>query len=321
MRSLSLSRIWCALALMGWGASLHVHAAPSGSAPLDAIDAARRATAVATYNGGEVTVGEVEDAVGIATPSSLEDMSRMSYVQHFYHETLKQELLLGEARQRGYADMASVRKRVQELAIDLMLGALIAEPIKSFVPGEEALQQFFKTRAAELGAPELRRVVELVVATEAEARTLLPTFQAAQGTELRELVQKHSLAPTRNDGGQTRYFDNKGALDDKSASVDSALAAATYALPPALGLTSNVFALSGPEKRFAIIKLLAVRPAYDPSYEQALPVMKKILTDEQRERERAKLEDSARATFQPKVRDDLLKLLPTELGSAEAEAK
>src|SRR5688572_8229988 len=97
VRSPSMSRIYCALALLGWGASLQVHAAPSGSAPLDAIDAARRATAVATYNGGEVTVGEVEDAVGIALPSSLEDMSRMSYVQHFYNETLRQELLLGEA--------------------------------------------------------------------------------------------------------------------------------------------------------------------------------------------------------------------------------
>jgi len=295
---------------------LQVHAAPSGSAPLDAIDAARRATAVATYNGGEVTVGEVEDAVGIATPSSLEDMSRMSYVQHFYNETLRQELLLGEAQRRGYADMVSVRRRVQELAMDLMLGAVIAEPMKSFVPSDEALQEFFKTRTAELGAPELRRVVELVVPSEEEARTLLPMFQAAQGAELRQLVEKHSLALSRNDGGHSRYFDSTGLLDDKSTSVDSALAKATYALPPVVGLTSNVFALSGPEKRFAMVKVLAVRPAYVPTYEQALPVMKKILTDEQREKERAKLEQGARATFQPKVNEDLLKLLPAELGAA-----
>lgn len=319
-----MSRSFCGLALLAWGVSLHVYAAPAGSAPpdgLDAIDAARRATAVATYNGGEVTVGEVEDAVGIATPSSLEDMSRMSYVQHFYNETLRQELLLGEAQRRGYKDVITVRRRVQELAMDLMLGAVIAEPMKSFTPTEEALQQFYQTRSAELGAPELRRVVELVVPSEEEARTLLPKFQAAQGQELRELVEKHSLAASRSAGGSSRYFDNTGLLDDKSASVDSALAKATYALPPVLGLTSNVFAMSGPDKHFAMIKLLAVRPAYAPTYEQAVPVMKKILTDEQRERERAKLEQDARATFQPKVHDELLKLLPVELGPAEPEAK
>jgi hypothetical protein len=321
VRSLSHSRIWCALALLGWGASLHVHAAPSGSAPLDAIDAARRATAVATYTGGEITVGEVEDAVGTATPDSLEDMSRISYVTHFYYQTLRQELLLGEAQRRGYAELPTVRRRVEELAVDIMLGAVVAEPMKTFVPSDEALQQFFKTRQAELSAPELRRVIELVVATEAEARTLLATFQAAQGQELRELIKKHSLAPTRNDDGYTRYFESSGLIDDKSTSVDSALAKAAFALPPVVGTTSNVFALSGPEKRFAAVKLLALRPAYVPTFQQAVPVMKKLLTDEQRDIERGKLEDGARATFQPKVHDELLKLLPAELGAADSEGK
>lgn len=311
-----MSRIWCAFALLGSGVSWPVHAAPSGAGPLDAIDAARRATVVGSYNGGEVTVGEVEDAVGTATPGSLEDMSRMSMVQYWYYQTLRQELLLAEAQRRGYGEMPAVRRRVEELAVDLMLGAVIAEPMKSFVPSDEALQQFFQTRQAELGAPELRRVIELVVATEAEARALLPAFQAAQGQALRDLIQKHSLAPSRNEDGYSRYFDKAGLLDDKSASVDRALATAAYALP-SIGSSSNVFALSGPEKRFAIVKLIALRPAYVPTYQQAIPVMKKILTDEQRERERAKLEQDARAMFQPKVHDELLKLLPTELGPAD----
>jgi parvulin-like peptidyl-prolyl isomerase len=291
---------------------LHVHAAPSGSAPLDAIDAARRATVVASYDGGEVTVGEVEDAIGTATPGSLEDMSSMSYATHWYHQTLRQELLLGEAQRRGYAELPSVSRRVKELAMDLMLGAVIAEPMKSFVPTDDVLQEFFKTRSAELSAPELRRVVELVVATEAEARTLQPAFQAAQGQAQRDLIQKNSLAPSRSDDGYSRYFDSAGTLDDKSGSVDPALAKAAFALP-AIGSTSDVFALSGPEKRFAIVKLLALRPAYVPTYQQAIPVMKRILTDEQRERERAKLEEGARAALKPKVHDHLLKLLPAEL--------
>gem|GEM_PF-2736538 len=332
MRRTSISRIWCGLALLGWGVSLPVHAAPPGPhaappgphgahGPHDAIDAARRDTVVASFNGGEVTVGEVEDAVGTATPDSLEDMSRMSYVQHFYYQTLRQELQLAEAQRRGYAELPAVIRRVEELATDLMLGAVIAEPMKSFTPTEEALQQFFKTRAAELGAPELRRVVELVVASEEEARTLLPKFQAAQGAEQRELIEKHSLAPSRTDGGSSRYFDTDGVLDDKSASVDSALAKATFSLPPVLGLTSNLFALSGRggEQRWGIVKVLAVRPAYVPNYQQAVPVMKKLLTDEERDKERAKLEQGARATFQPKVHDELLKLLPADLGGPGPE--
>lgn len=313
-----MSAIGCGLAVLVLGAAFHVHAVPSDRPALDAIDAARRATPVATYEGGEVTVGEVEDAVGIATPSSLEDMSRMSYVQHFYYETLRQELLFGEAQRRGYADMPAVQRRLKELAVDLMLGSVIAEPMKSYSPSEEALKEFFKTRSAELGAPELRRVVELVVPSEEEARTLLPRFQSAQGTELRELIKKHSLAPSRNEEGFSRYFDSAGVLDDKSSSVDSALAKATYALPPVVGATSNVFAMSGQERRFAVVKLLAIRPAYTPTYEQAVPVMKKILSDEERDRRRGQLEDGARATLQPEINDKLLELLPAELSAPES---
>jgi hypothetical protein len=194
-----------------------------------------------------------------------------------------------------------------------MLGAVIAEPMKSFVPSEEALQKFFKTRTAELGAPELRRVIELVVATEAEARALLPQFKSAQPDAQKQLIKQHSLdVPSRNDDGYSRYFDRAGTLDDRSASVDPALASATFALT-GIGATSDVVALGGPEKRFALLKLVALRPAYVPTFQQALPVMKKLMTEERREQGRAQLEQDARAHFPAKVRVELLESLPAEL--------
>lgn len=306
MTSLSISRIVLGLALLlgAAGVSLHVQAAPN------AEDEERRKTVIASYTGGEITVGEVETAIGIASPLSLAELSSMHMVQHWYDQTLRTELLLAEAQRRGYATNPQARRRVEELAVDLMLAGVIGEPLKSWNPSDEALQQFFATRQADLGAPELRRVIELVVATEAEARALLPRFQSAQGEALRELIKQHSLdEASKKDDGYSRYFDRAGLLDDRSAKVDPALANAAFALP-SIGASSDVVALSGPEKRFAMLKLLALRPAYTPTFQQALPVMKKLMTDERREQDRAELEAGARKRFPPKVHYELLNQLP-----------
>ncbi|HET8934163.1 MAG TPA: peptidyl-prolyl cis-trans isomerase [Polyangiales bacterium] len=311
MRSLCKLRIFGGLALIGWGVSLHVQAAPSRSEE----DEARRKTVVASYTGGEVTVGEVEDAIGIVSPLALTELKDSTMVQHWYDQTLRNELLLAEAQRRGYAKNFAARRRVEELAVDLMLAGVIGEPLKTWNPSDEALQEFFKTRQAELGAPELRRVVELVVATEAEARALMPKFQSAQGAELRELIKTHSLdEASKNDDGYSRYFDRAGLLDDRSTKVDPALATAAFALP-SVGAFSDVVALTpaGPQKRFALLKLLAVRPAYVPSLQQATPVMKKLMTDEKREQDRATLEADARKRFPPKIRYELLNSLPAEI--------
>lgn len=313
-----MTRIWCGLALVAWGVTWHVHAAPPDPEP---ANTARRALAVASFAGGEVTVGEVEDAIGTATPQTLAELGGAHMVRHWYELTLRQELLLSEAQRRDYAKNPRVHQRIAQLGVDLMLAGVIGEPLKSFAPSDEALQQFWKTRQADLGAPELRRVIELVVATEAEARALLPRFQSAQADVLRELIKQHSLdVPSRNDDGYSRYFDRAGTLDDRSTSVDPALANAAFALA-GIGATSNVVALAGPEKRFALLKLLALRPAYVPTFQQALPVMKKLMTDERREQDRAALELAAHTHFQPKVRYELLNSLPAELVQTESAAK
>jgi hypothetical protein len=299
-------------------AAVHADAAPppQGIGPLDDPAAERRATVITTYDGGEITLGEVEDAIGTASPSNLEDLSSKHTVAHWYQQTLRNELLLAEAKRRGYAEKPDVVRKIKELTMDLMLGQVIADPLKTFVPSDEALQTFYTTRQTELGAPELRRVVQLVVATEAEARELLPRFQAAKGAAQQALIKERSLDQTsKNEGGFSRYFARSGLLDDKSTTVDPEIAKATYALP-AVDAVSDVVALG--DNRFALLKLLAVRPAYVPTFQQALPVMKKLLTDERREHDRAALDEDMRKRFAPKVHYELLNSLPSELGSGDA---
>ena len=321
VKSLSLSLVLCGLAVVSWAVSGHVKAAPRNTAPITRTpeDLQRRATALATYTGGEVTVGEVEDAIGIVAPQGLASDSEWSAVQEKYAHLLQTELLEIEARRRGYANNDRVQIRIQELASDLMI-AQVNQPLESYIPSTEELAEFFQSHQAELGAPELRRVIELVVSTEAEARALLPSFQAATNQALRELTKTKSIdVASRTADGYSRYFDRNGVLDDKSASVDPALAKAAYALA-GIGATSDVVTLkaSDGKQTYAILRLAALRPAYVPTLQQATPTARKLIIDERREQGRAQLEQDARKHFTAVVHAELLDKLPAELPSADS---
>lgn len=318
MRSLSLSRAFCALVLASLGGSGHAFAAPPTSPARSPEDLARRATPIATYAGGEVTVGEVEDAIGIVAPHTLASASEWMSVQEKYAHTLQTELFESEAMRRGYATNDRVQLRIQQLAIDLMVAREVNQPLESYTPTNEELAEFFQSHQAELGAPELRRVIELVVGSESEARALLATFQAASNQELRELVKSKSIdVASRTDDGFSRYFDRNGLLDDKSGSVDPALAKAAFALS-GIGATSDVVKLKGADGKstYAILRLAALRPAYVPTLQQATPTAKKMIIDERREQGRARLEEEARKRFPPVVHNDVLDKLPLDTDEA-----
>jgi hypothetical protein len=160
-----------------------------------------------------------------------------------------------------------------------------------------------------------------VVATEAEARALLPTIQASSDQALRELAKSKSIdAASRSDDGYSRYFDHNGLLDDKSANVDPALAKAAFALS-GIGATSDVVKLHDDKddkhdkgkQSFAVLRLAALRPAYTPTLQQAGPTARKLIIDERREQGRTQLEQDARKRFPPVVKAELLDKLPAEI--------
>lgn len=285
-------------------------AAPSDAAVQGSAEAQRRAIAVATYDGGEVTVGELEDALAQASPRIRERTRGPAGLHELLEQTLRTELYQREAKRRGYGKHDRVRRVTLDTAIQFLLDAEVDRPLREFEPTDELLKQYFAEHKSEIDAPELRRVIEIVVATQAQARELLPQVRAAEGQALRELVMKHSIdSASRKDSGYSRYFDREGVLDDHSSSVDKGFARAAFALS-GVGATSEVIPVDG---KFAIIKLAAIRPAYLPSFEQALPVVRKRVIEARRTRQTNAIVERARKRLEPVYHYDVLDSLPAEL--------
>lgn len=316
-----MSRTWFWLvvsALAATGDVGVVMAAPSDPVASSPADVQRRALAVATYDGGEVTVGEIEDAIAAASPATQASATDPVALRGWLDRNLQFELELQEAERRGYGNNERVQKTVADTAIQFMLDGQVDKPILAFRPDQEQLMQYFQEHKSEIDAPELRRVTMLVVGTEAKARELLPQFKLAKGQAMRQLVRENSLdESSRKDSGYSRYFDREGSYDDHTGSVDAQLAKATFELP-GVDAVSDVIPVGG---QFAIIRLAAIRPAYFPTFEQALPVVRKRVVEERRTKMIDAIANEARKSVKPVVHAELLELLPAELKAPDAQTK
>src|SRR5690349_12917351 len=70
--------------------------------PRTPADLQRRAQAVATFEGGQLTLGEIEDAVERQSPMMRARYADQKNLKDLYEKTLRFSLLAAEAQRRGY---------------------------------------------------------------------------------------------------------------------------------------------------------------------------------------------------------------------------
>jgi len=91
---------------------------PSAS---EASERTRRAQAVVSYTGGEVTVGELEDAIAVSSPLAQQSALAPEQLRALVDRSLRFELMAIEARERGYAHSERVMQAVKENSVRLMI--------------------------------------------------------------------------------------------------------------------------------------------------------------------------------------------------------
>jgi hypothetical protein len=278
---------------------------------LAAPEAERRTIPVATYNGGAVTVGEIEDTIADSSPLIQATALEPASLREFLDRNLRFELQLQEAERRGYREDERVRKAVKDNAVKLMLGRDIDVPIRADPPSPEALRAFFEQHIDVFSVPEKRRASALFVATEAEARSLQAAFLAASEVELKALVQSRGLdVPSKKSGGLLGSFDAKGRVEGVEAPLDAKLVSAAFALP-SVGAVSDVVQLSD-KSSYALLKLTEIRPGSTPKLEEVRVRVSRRYDDERYDRAVQAIATSQNEQLKPVVHEDVLKLLHTE---------
>ena len=191
---LGLRRRVRALAALAWLAPLLLDLAAGAvtgqSVPairVDRPDADRRALAVVTYDGGEVTVGELDDAIAASSPLVQQDALAPAALRDLLERSVRFEMMAIEAERRGYGDREAVRDAIKQNAVH----RLLASEVDAKLPPQ--LQAFDRATPS----PERDAMIESLIA---EHRKTEPQIARPELLPQIEISAEPEPAPRRETG-------------------------------------------------------------------------------------------------------------------------
>lgn len=269
-----------AAALIALQASVAAHPPPS-AAKVTPEEAARRAVIVLRHEHGQISTGELEDAIQARNPLMQERYRNTSAVQAVLDGLLRSQLQAAEAERRGYGKHPDVVLAQKQNAVQELLQHDFDEKftVRS-VPAED-VKKHYDEHLAEFVRGEGRRVSWLRTPDEATAKALLPEAKATDMRAFRELVRNKSTdETTKQRGGDLRYFDVSGrSFDADDHYVDPVIVKVAFALNH-VGDTSDVVQTAD---GFGIVKLSGIRDAENHTLAEAEERVRSRLWREKRQ--------------------------------------
>lgn len=261
-------------------------------------DEARRKLVVAKVDGVEITLGKIEDFLENQPPMMRARLQSRDELNQLVNNMLRVELLAAEAQRRGYDKNVTVVRTVKDSAVQALLRADIDEKFSPQGIPEAEVKRYYDASPAEFHRPAARRASQIVLATEAEAKELLPEAQKSDVRGFAELARSRSIdGETKLRGGDLGYF-TKEPTNPQTDKLGSAIRNMAFGLK-ATGDTATepVPVASG----FAILRLTGERPARNTDLASAESIIRTKLWREQRQRALETLVAKLRSEDKPQV--------------------
>ena len=246
--------------------------------------------ALAIINGKEITASEFD-----LRWSQIPDYARKTFAgpegrKKFLEELITHELLLQEAKKRGFDRDRPFLERVERFRERSLLERLRVEEVDAQVKvNREEVKAYYATNAANYTTPEELRVSHILVKTQEEALDLKKRLD--QGEDFAALARKVSLdLSTRYKGGDLGFI-KKGQTMPQ---IEKAL------------LTLKVGGISQPVATsfgYHVIKLVDRASGAPLSFEDAKDQVREELLNEKRRRRYEELVASLRAKAKLRVAD------------------
>jgi peptidyl-prolyl cis-trans isomerase C len=263
-------------------APTQAEAGPSKAAAQDPADIARRAQVLVKFDGGQVTVGDLEDAIARQSPFMRKRYQKRAELEKLLEKTLQFELLAREAERQGFGDRPSVQQAVKQNAVQAMMKHEFDEKMSAESVPAEAVKAYYDEHVDEYVRPAMRRASHILVATRKEASELLAQAKAADLREFRQLArEKTADEATKLRGGDLRYFDSDGRLrGQEEPTVAPAIARAVFKLK---NVGDTAPAPVKVEGGFSIVKLTGQRPALSRTLQEVQDTIRLRLWRKQRQ--------------------------------------
>jgi peptidyl-prolyl cis-trans isomerase C len=269
-------------------------------------DEKRRAQSLATFKGGSLTIGELEDAIARQSPLMRGRYTDQRNLKDLYDKTLRFELLAAEAERRGYDKNDAVEQAVKQNAVQALMKADFDNEASAESVTREEIEKYYQEHISEYVQPAMQRASHILVSTEAEARALLPEAKKADLRVFRQLARDKSIdEATKMRGGDLRYFDQSGKpRDQPDALVPPPIVKAVFALKNVGDTAPQPIKLPG---GYSIVKLTGQRPALSRKLDEVDETIRARLWRERRQNAIegfvAKLREQAKLETKPELMD------------------
>jgi hypothetical protein len=280
--------------------------------PATVSDAERRAATLASFTGGVISVGDMEDAIAKQVPSTRRALAPTQARREFLERLVRYELLVHEAERLGYAEHLLVSEAAKHAAIDQLTEHTLAVAPESI--SKEDVAQYYEQHKRELSRPLIRRASQIELASEAEARATIAALKGADRLRFAELARERSQDPrTARQGGELGYFDREGNADTGAtrAPIPPALIEAVFALKHVGDISS---APVHHERGFSVLMLTGEMPAMVKSLAKASDDIRELLAQQRKAQNLDAVLEKLRAQYPPETHPELLAPIAIEPG-------
>jgi peptidyl-prolyl cis-trans isomerase C len=275
-------------------------------------------TIVATFEGGEISLGEVEREWN-KFPDKYE--TKLEALNHL----INVELIVKKAQELGLDEDEEVQNRIKTTAAQIQQEAtensknsteqiLIQNLIKREIDERllrttsAKIAQHYEENKEEFYVQDMYGLQEIVVKTEEEARAILKEIKS--GSNFNLLAQEKSIGLTAKKGGYLGYVTTDSA---KLFGYDD-----FEEITPTLKV-EEVSKIIKTEKGYCLLKLLEIKPAYQETFEKTKRFIEKKLSRERRENTYNKWLDNLKEQAQIQVTFNLDEITEESLSSKPPE--
>ncbi len=259
---------------------------------------ARADEVIASGQGVQVTVADVERALAQQPPRARLRYRDPAAIKGLVEELVRQQLLANEAAKRGYEKDRAVVQNVKDSAAQSLVQREVDSKVTPDTVPQEDVQAYYDAHPAEFRRPAMRRANVIVLDSADEAQRLLPEARKADARQFAELARQHSREPhSKVQGGDLGYFTREADSTEPHPELPASVRAAAFALHD-IGDTSEPVAF---DKQQALVRLSGLRPAREVELEAAAPAIRTKLWRERRQRALDAMVSELRARDKPQV--------------------
>ena len=268
-------------------------------------DGARK---IATWDGGEVTVAELQDVVARQSPWMRKAYLEEGKLEELLDKTIRFQLLWREAERRGLADHPDVRQVVDQNTVQVLMKTQFDDAVSAEAIPADEVKQYYEAHRDEFLRPALRRASQIVLATMDEAKAELDEVRELDVRGFRERARAKSIdEASKVRGGDLRYFTAEGkGQGEATEDVPAAVAHAAFALKTVGDVAPLPVAVEG---GFAIVKLTGERPAVERTLEIADQTIRQRLWRDRRQAAIDAFVETLQQKIKPEIHPELLSLI------------